>query len=657
MKPLRSPSFVAAAAALGAALAGSARADNSSGVDSALFRPTIDTSGVFSLDGARPLPRRDLVWKVLFGYAQQPFSAPVPGIGPDGAADIGSDAILDYAATLDFTFALALTQRLTIGFDAAAFRTAPAAGYGKRGRYSLDPSAALPSTGLLSLRPISNLDPSQSSSIASNNTGEMRSGPLDVRVTAKYALTTGKSVATALVLTGGVPFGEDQMFLGDSGFVFEPRLALDYRLDRIKSSRIVANVGARLRKRTVLEAFDPNNGQTEFDSKVVLDVGSELIAGLGVQWELSPRIALGAENMVFIPLGAASLGDCATADGRRCSSLMSTDYFADGKAGDFASYAVAGATIRANASLAIQLQGGAGYLGHRGDQFHVTLGAVWSPQLAGGGDLGRADKDGDEIVDTIDVCPEDPEDRDGYQDDDGCPELDNDGDGVADVNDACAAEPEDKDDFQDDDGCPDRDNDGDGSPDVTDKCPNDKEDIDGYEDDDGCPEDDNDGDGFPDGTDKCPNDPETVNGVDDDDGCPDTRTQTGPEEAADRINLRGNKIEFGGNTAALTNASKVILGQVGQLIKDRGLTVRVEVHVALGTRSKNAGAIARQKKADKALSSRRAQAVLDYLVAQGVPLAQLQAVGLGSDRPLGNNPPDDPLNERVDFIKAQQRAP
>jgi outer membrane protein OmpA-like peptidoglycan-associated protein len=653
MKP--TPTRLALAAALGAALVGPAQADSTSGIDSALFRPTIDTTGVFSLDGARPLPRRDVVWKVLLGYAKQPFSAPVPGIG-GSATDTASDAILDYAATLDFTFALALSQRLTIGFDAAAYRTSPGAGFGKRGRYNLDPAMALPSTGLLSLRPLDNLDPSQSSSVASNNSGEMRSGPLDTRVTAKYSLTTSRNLATAIVLTAAVPFGEDQMYLGDRGFVFEPKLAVDYQLDRIKATRLVANVGARLRQRTVLEAFDPNT-QTEADAKVVLDVGSELIAGLGGQFELSPRIVLGIEDMVFIPLTAASLGSCTTQDGRKCSTLTSADYFANGKAGDFASYVVAGATVRANSSLAIQLQGGAGYLGARGDQFHVTIGAIWSPQPAGAGDLGHTDKDGDGIPDSTDVCPDDPEDKDGYQDEDGCPDLDNDGDGVPDVNDSCPNDPEDKDDFQDEDGCPDRDNDGDGVPDVTDKCPNDKEDMDGFEDDDGCPEDDNDGDGFPDATDKCPNDPETVNGVDDDDGCPDTRTQTGPEEAPDRINLRGNKIEFGGNTATLTNASKVILGQVGQLIKDRSLTVRVEVHVALGTKSKNAGAIARQKKTDKALSSRRAQAVLDYLVAQGVPLAQLQAVGLGSDRPLGNNPPDDPLNERVDFIKAQQRAP
>src|SRR6185503_12389296 len=91
-------------------------------------------------------------------YAQQPFSAPVPGIG--GATDTADDPILKYAATFDFTFALALSSKLTIGLDV---------GYGKRGRYSLDPSAAVPSTGMMSLRPLDDIDPSQSSTYAPNN--------------------------------------------------------------------------------------------------------------------------------------------------------------------------------------------------------------------------------------------------------------------------------------------------------------------------------------------------------------------------------------------------------------------------------------------------------------------------------------------------------
>ena len=40
-----------------------------------------------------------------------------------------------------------------------------------------------------------------------------------------------------------------------------------------------------------------------------------------------------------------------------------------------------------------------------------------------------------------------------------------------------------------------------------------------------------------------------------------------------------------------------------------------------------------------------------------MPLRQIQAVGIGSERPLGKNPPYDPINERVDFIMTQQRTP
>ena len=97
--------------------------------------------------------------------------------------------------------------------------------------------------------------------------------------------------------------------------------------------------------------------------------------------------------------------------------------------------------------------------------------------------------------DDADKCPNEAEDKDGFQDDDGCPDPDNDGDGIADAADKCPNEPEDKDGFQDDDGCPEPDNDSDGIPDAADKCPNEAEDKDGFQDDDGCPDPDNDGDG------------------------------------------------------------------------------------------------------------------------------------------------------------------
>jgi outer membrane protein OmpA-like peptidoglycan-associated protein len=199
--------------------------------------------------------------------------------------------------------------------------------------------------------------------------------------------------------------------------------------------------------------------------------------------------------------------------------------------------------------LSLNLGIGQGIIAGLGSpQPRVYLGAVWAPSFS--------DKDKDGIPDQADLCPDEPEDKDGFKDKDGCPDPDNDADTIPDDKDKCPNEPEDFDQFQDDDGCPDPDNDKDGVddlhdrcpndpedhkppkpedgcpasktdtdedgiPDSVDKCPNDPEDKDGYEDADGCPDPDNDADGIPDNFDQCPNQPEDMDGFEDDDGCPD----------------------------------------------------------------------------------------------------------------------------------------
>lgn len=109
-------------------------------------------------------------------------------------------------------------------------------------------------------------------------------------------------------------------------------------------------------------------------------------------------------------------------------------------------------------------------------------------------------------------------------------EHDQDNDGIPDDKDKCPTIPEDKDGFQDDDGCPDFDNDNDGIYDTKDQCPDLPEDFDGYQDKDGCPDYDNDKDGIPDSVDVCPNNPETMNGYKDTDGCPDEVPAMGAQE-------------------------------------------------------------------------------------------------------------------------------
>jgi OOP family OmpA-OmpF porin len=142
-----------------------------------------------------------------------------------------------------------------------------------------------------------------------------------------------------------------------------------------------------------------------------------------------------------------------------------------------------------------------------------VLGIGWAPRFY------DADQDG--IEDAKDECVELAEDRDGFQDSDGCPDFDNDDDGVADESDKCPTEKEDLDGFEDQDGCLDPDDDHDGIPDVNDACPREA----GPDSPDakrrGCPLRDRDMDGIYDPDDKCPKQAEDRDGFEDQDGCPD----------------------------------------------------------------------------------------------------------------------------------------
>ena len=124
----------------------------------------------------------------------------------------------------------------------------------------------------------------------------------------------------------------------------------------------------------------------------------------------------------------------------------------------------------------------------------------------------RTDKDGDNIEDSVDKCPSEPEDKDGFQDEDGCPDLDNDTDGIPDTLDRCPlkAGP------LENGGCPDDDKDGDGVVDRQDLCP----DQPGAKEMRGCPDPDKDNDGLPDRLDRCPDQA----GPKDTLGCPDKDT-------------------------------------------------------------------------------------------------------------------------------------
>jgi outer membrane protein OmpA-like peptidoglycan-associated protein len=251
--------------------------------------------------------------------------------------------------------------------------------------------------------------------------------------------------------------------------------------------------------------------------------------------------------------------------------------------------------------------------------------------------VSRGDKDADGIPDDVDKCPTEAEDKDGFEDTDGCPDTDNDKDGIADDLDKCPNEPEDKDGFQDEDGCPDKDNDKDTVPDGLDKCPNEPEDLDSFEDSDGCPDADNDKDGVADAVDKCPNQPETVNHYKDEDGCPDdipaeVKKFTGVIEG----------INFKTNSAQILPGSYAVLDRALKVLQD---FPDVNLEISGHTDSKGRDSY------NLRLSQRRADSVKLYFVSRGVTSTRLVSIGFGESRPIGDNSTASgrAMNRRTEF--------
>lgn len=226
------------------------------------------------------------------------------------------------------------------------------------------------------------------------------------------------------------------------------------------------------------------------------------------------------------------------------------------------------------------------------------------------------------------------------------PPGDRDGDGIVDPDDHCPDDPEDRDGFEDADGCPDRDNDGDRIPDDEDSCPNDPEDRDGFEDTDGCPDHDNDGDGIVDVDDACPNEPEVVNGIDDQDGCPDRGLI---EFVNDRIVL-DDRVLFAYDRAFIRPRAGDVLDAIITLWRQHPEweRVRIEGHTDIrGTPRYN-----------QQLSERRAQTVMEALIERGMPRGMIESIGHGETRPLnlGSREATHRRNRRVEFVVISRRA-
>jgi len=248
-----------------------------------------------------------------------------------------------------------------------------------------------------------------------------------------------------------------------------------------------------------------------------------------------------------------------------------------------------------------------------------------------------ADADGDGIAGDADKCPTEAEDKDGFEDENGCPDPDNDGDGVADASDKCANEAETMNQIDDGDGCPEKDEDQDGLVGTADECPSEPEDKDNFEDENGCPDPDNDADGVADANDKCPAESESANGFQDEDGCPD-------DLPADVKKFTGaiKGINFRLNSAKLTGGSSRILNGAVKVLQ-----AYPELRVEIAGHTDNTG----DAEKNRVLSQERADSVKNYLVSKGIPAERLEAKGYGPDKPLADNTTKagQAKNRRVEF--------
>jgi OmpA-OmpF porin, OOP family len=249
------------------------------------------------------------------------------------------------------------------------------------------------------------------------------------------------------------------------------------------------------------------------------------------------------------------------------------------------------------------------------------------------------DDDNDMICADEDRCPERPEDMDGIEDEDGCPEdQDTDGDGIMDSIDQCIVDPEDADNYLDEDGCPELDNDSDGVLDTADGCINEPEDPDGFEDQDGCPDEDNDKDTVLDITDECPNEKGEVSA----NGCPKKYDGIEITETHIRIN---QKIHFAYNKAKIKKDSFWILAQVAKVLGDYP-----EIQLSIEGHTDSRGS----DKYNKKLSAKRAKAVMKHLIKKGkVNKRLLTSRGWGEEKPIDTNLTDEgrAANRRVEFVR------
>lgn len=214
------------------------------------------------------------------------------------------------------------------------------------------------------------------------------------------------------------------------------------------------------------------------------------------------------------------------------------------------------------------------------------------------------------------------------------PVADADADGILDAQDRCPDEPEDRDQFADDDGCVDRDNDGDGILDAHefDTINNRWTNCD-YRPERGLDVD-------------CRDRPEDLDGDEDHDGCPDVQ----------KLDLSQCLIRL---------PERVPLDRRGRLTVDapaRLDALAAVMHLSPSMKYWVEAHLDKQRdpRAAKSITQRAAQAVIEALVLRGVARDRLEPVGWGDQKPVYHHAtaePDRASNRRVEIVLRRCELP
>jgi OOP family OmpA-OmpF porin len=532
------------------ATATAARAQTAGNIDLNVFRPAMDSRGYITVNASQTLGHLDF----SFGL---------------GALDWGY-RLLRFEETVDGEDRVYSIDNVIVGTLIAAVGL-------RFGPIELEPGISFP-IGIFS----GDRDPDDAGDPNTPNDDEtfdlegQGAGNLGLHLKTRFLKTSrGPKIGLGVIASVYLPTATKDSWLGERKLVPQFMGILDKEFGRERRFRASINAGIRLRSEeetftdnTEDPAGSPTTGQT-------MSAGSEIPFGLGLAYAVRPqKFDLVAEVFGAYPL-----------EGENYQPLE----------------AILAAKVYLARNSFLSLGGGVGLLPDEGanPDARAFIGIVFEPNIG--------DRDGDGLKDDVDDCPAVPEDFDGFEDEDGCPDPDNDQDGILDVDDLCPNEAEDKDDFEDEDGCPDLDNDKDRIKDVDDRCPN---------------------------------EPETYNGVEDQDGCPDRGRVVVTDTKIEIL----DKVYFEYNKAKIKSESFPILDAVAATLEGNPDIQLIEIQGHTDERGND--------EYNLQLSDKRAKAVMQYLVEKGIDENRLTAQGYGETQPLERKKTEAAYakNRRVEFL-------